>query len=285
MSRIGRKVIFWAFLLSTILFYSFSPGILFLGTSLDNSPRETDVVRKGRQIDLFEIREHNENLLQSLILEKGPRCAFDKRKIFNLGLPRTGTLSIVKVLGQYGFRSCHPFAEKSWTFEEVLSFIRDPNSVAAKAIRVRLSECDMFSDTPIYGMLEQLLHYYPDARFVMTTREKSTWEDSCERLMEYKCNKLGKNYIKFQKYYYGVRCWSQEHWGRAYDEHHLKVSNLLGNRVLYIPIEMPNNEKLRILLRYVKCKMINGTNYVHKQHALGAQRAVGGRGIEKYERV
>jgi len=119
MSRIGRKVIFWAFLLSTILFYSFSPGILFLGTSLDNSPRETDVVRKGRQIDLFEIREHNENLLQSLILEKGPRCAFDKRKIFNLGLPRTGTLSIVKVLGQYGFRSCHPFAEKSWTFDEL----------------------------------------------------------------------------------------------------------------------------------------------------------------------
>jgi len=120
MSRIGRKAIFRAFLLSTILLYSFSPGISFLGTSYDDSSlNETDVARKGRPKELFEIRAHNENLLQLLNLEKGPECVANKRKIFNLGLPRTGTLSIVKVLGQYGFRSCHPFAEKSWTFDEL----------------------------------------------------------------------------------------------------------------------------------------------------------------------
>jgi len=231
---------------------------------------------------LTAIKKHNEKLIESLASYDGTSCASDKRKIFNIGLPRTGTMSFTKVLAQFGFRSCHPFPEKTWTFKEVQSFIKNPRSASSRAIRAQLSKCDAFSDTPIYGMMEQLLEYYPDARFVMTTRKRITWEDSCKRLMEYKCKRLGRNYIDFTIYYYGTKCWDEMRWREAYNTHALKVSKVFGSQVLYIPVELPDPEKLMFLSRYLKCPLKNVTSYIHKQHALGSQTKPGGSGIEKF---
>lgn len=78
----------------------------------------------------------------------------------------------------------------------------------------------------------------------MTTRERNTWEDSCERLLQYKCKRLGKNYIDYHMYYFKTKCWDEDRWRKAYDAHHLKVLKVLENNVLYIPVEMPDDEKL-----------------------------------------
>ena len=249
------------------------PGLKIIGNANNYSD-----LNDQNPPSLSRVRRDNENLIES---ERAAACTVDKRKIFNIGLPRTGTMSFTNVLKQYGFRSCHPFAEKTWTMKEVRSFIENPHSKSARRIKRQFSLCDAFSDTPIFGMMEQLLTYFPDARFIVTTREIDTWADSCKRLMSYNCRRASKNYIDYRMHYYGTKCWDETKWRNAYHSHHARISELFPNRILYIPIEMPNQEKLSFLLRYLGCPLINGTSYIHKQHAPGAQTMPGGKSIEK----
>lgn len=101
-------------------------------------------------VSKMELSEDNENIA-SVLGHTPYRTVFSQEGLmFFIGLPRTGTMSLIKVLEQYGFRSCQPIAEKSWTFKEVLAFIRNPYSVSAKATRAQLSKCDVFSDTHLW---------------------------------------------------------------------------------------------------------------------------------------
>ncbi|KAK3287330.1 hypothetical protein CYMTET_5154 [Cymbomonas tetramitiformis] len=179
-------------------------------------------------------------------------------------------------------RGCHPFMNKKWTLAEVMAFIKNKtNSELFKMQEQNIDECDVFSDTPIFVMAKMLRWRYPDARFVMTTRELDPWLDSTGRLMEYKCPRIAKGWKEFHRWYYGPGCHDDVVWRRRYVEHHVRMLKMFEGQLLLIPLEMPDDEKFKSLLTYLDCEAVEDTHYIFKQHALGQQTTAGGSGFDK----
>lgn len=80
-------------------------------------------------------------------------------KVFGIGLSRTGTRSFDEALRILGFESLH------WQNDLTMDLIRPDD----------LPLFDGFSDTVVTAFFEPLLHMFPAARFVWTTRPLESW--------------------------------------------------------------------------------------------------------------
>ncbi len=92
------------------------------------------------------------------------------QKVFGIGLSKTGTTSFTKALNILGVRSIH-FPHDIQTLAEL------------QRAEYRLSILDQYqgaSDTPIAPYFAQLDAAWPDSKFVLTVREKSSWLASAE---------------------------------------------------------------------------------------------------------
>jgi hypothetical protein len=99
-----------------------------------------------------------------------------RRKVFGIGLSRTGTTSLHAALEQLGLRSVH-FPSDPLTREEIEGFL----STGGDSLRLSvLKRCDGLTDTPVCATFEALDAAYPGSRFVLTVREKEPWLRSCE---------------------------------------------------------------------------------------------------------
>jgi hypothetical protein len=93
-----------------------------------------------------------------------------ERKVFVIGLPKTGTTSVHHALQRVGYKSEHfPYRLVNYAGGELV--LNDSD----------LLNHDAVSDLPVVAGLETLLELYPDALYVYTTREKERWLDSCRR--------------------------------------------------------------------------------------------------------
>jgi len=101
------------------------------------------------------------------------------RKIFGIGLSRTGTTSLNAALELLGLRSIHYPADPR-TRAEIARALRS----RADALRLSvLSECDALTDTPVCCVYQALAQSYPDSLFVLTTRNEDDWLRSCEAVL------------------------------------------------------------------------------------------------------
>jgi hypothetical protein len=89
------------------------------------------------------------------------------RKVFCIGLSRTGTTSLCVALHEMGYAVYHmPFKLLRWP---------DPHSTQARVDRRWADAFDAQADTPVALVYRELAEMYPEARFVLTTRDPAAW--------------------------------------------------------------------------------------------------------------
>ena len=148
------------------------------------------------------------------------------RKVFGLGLSKTGTSSLTEALNAVGVRSVHyPCDER--TYEQL------------RAGDYRLSVMEEFqgaTDISVAPFYAQLDRAFPGSRFVLTVREPEAWLRSCEthwRLMM----SWWHNFPRFKKFHefvgacaYGTVEFSRERFRFVYETHARNVREYFKDR-------------------------------------------------------
>ncbi|GJJ16136.1 hypothetical protein Clacol_010416 [Clathrus columnatus] len=105
----------------------------------------------------------------------------EKPKIICLGLCRTGTSSLREALETLGFGPCYHM-KKIFENENPAEIDTWLNLGQGKAtlddIRTLLNDYSSFLDIPAAIYFEELYKAYPDAKFILTTRDPAKWETS-----------------------------------------------------------------------------------------------------------
>ncbi len=83
----------------------------------------------------------------------------DKCKVFGVGMPKTGTNSLIRALEILGWVGKH----------YPTNILRD------------VDRYDAMADVPVLPWFDVFALEFPDAKFVLTWREEVSWLDSCER--------------------------------------------------------------------------------------------------------
>jgi hypothetical protein len=155
-------------------------------------------------------------------------------RIFGIGLTRTATSSLTEALNVLGFWSLH-YPEDEVTRAEITSFL------AAGGDRLRLSildTVDALTDTPICATFEALDAAYPGSKFILSTRDKPSWLDSCERFWRTWMGPAllddqnpNAPYVKaIHERVYGGADFDRARLSHAYDEHDARVRRHFRDR-------------------------------------------------------
>lgn len=100
------------------------------------------------------------------------------RKVFGIGLPRTGTTSLTHALTILGYRTIHSPHDRI-SRREISEYLRGNADEIQLTV---LQSHDALSDIEVCAIYQGLDRAYPGSRFILTVREKSAWLDSIERV-------------------------------------------------------------------------------------------------------
>lgn len=98
-----------------------------------------------------------------------------KRKVFGIGLSRTGTTSLTQALRLLKYISVH-FPHDGRTQEELMAYWANPTRPFELTVA---REYDAVTDTPVAAVFRELAARWPDSRFVLTVRDETSWLASC----------------------------------------------------------------------------------------------------------
>jgi hypothetical protein len=93
-------------------------------------------------------------------------------KVFGIGLSRTATRSLNRALEALGYRSVHLPRDRK-TYEELSS------GIYTLSILARYDGITDITAAPFYARFDEA---YPGSKFILTTREKSSWMESMREL-------------------------------------------------------------------------------------------------------
>ncbi len=188
-----------------------------------------------------------------------------KRKIFLVGLPKTGTTSVSYCLQKAGVRTEHfPYLLVNYLDGELVLNERD------------LENYDAASDLPVTASLSTLKELHPDAYFICTYRDKQRWLHSCRRhpwpleillhadlvgsvsclsahgsVFRSMMNNIDKLRLMHERVL-GSAVFVEEVFAAHYDMHVAQVQQLLGGCDNYLPLNVADGvdakEKLGELL-------------------------------------
>lgn len=132
------------------------------------------------------------------------------RKVFGIGLSRTGTKSLHKALCLLGFRAIHypPLDHLS----DILQYF------------------DAATDTPIACSFRNLDSLYPDSRFILTVRDSRSWLASAELFFSSTPLPAEPWRVEVRQRTYGVLEWDRDAFLNAYQRHVEAVLNHFANR-------------------------------------------------------
>ena len=97
-------------------------------------------------------------------------------RIFNIGLNKSGTRSLVQALDQLGFPAVHYRHEGT----RLVDIVRR-NRRRKLPLLHGLEDYDAFSDMAGEYYFHELDREYPDSKFILTVRDMESWLDSRER--------------------------------------------------------------------------------------------------------
>lgn len=157
------------------------------------------------------------------------------RKVFGIGLSRTGTSSLATALTYLGYKSLH-FPSDDVTRTEIHPFFSNPPpSLTLTALRFY----DALTDTPICLTYRALDKGYPRSRFILTVREKDSWLASCRHYwqkgliadLEHAPNAGYRNFVRLiNERVYGTAEFGEEIFSQAYDTHVSQVNKFFSAR-------------------------------------------------------
>ena len=105
------------------------------------------------------------------------------RKIFCLSFHKTGTTSFHRFMAANGLASIHG---AQWlnggNYQPFLEAGKDDRERVAKFLEQFLEHYEAFSDTPYNAIYPQLARKYPDAFFVLVTRDLESWWNSIQSI-------------------------------------------------------------------------------------------------------
>lgn len=128
-------------------------------------------------------------------------------KIFGIGLSKTGTTSLAQALTLLGFNT-RDYPGLSHYAPGDLSSI-DP---------AMLEEFDALTDTPIPSFYRELDARYPDARFILTLRERQGWLNSCKKQFTQKlADKQNEAHSQLFMDLYGCTVFDEAKFAAGYD--------------------------------------------------------------------
>ena len=134
-----------------------------------------------------------------------PSC--QSYRVFGIGLPRTGTLSLSIALNSIGIPTVHGAYEM---FPGALDLSH-----------TIYHEYRGFVDTPFYLLFDELNARYPDSKFILTTRSLDRWLDSCATLWEYKTAAFPQNHPVwlYAAMTFGTHSYNSRRFGEVYHQH------------------------------------------------------------------
>jgi hypothetical protein len=155
-------------------------------------------------------------------------------KIFGVGLSKTGTTSLGEALRLLNLNNLH----NDRTFLPFLYENYDFNG--------RYDHLDAVEDLPTAAYYEQMLKAYPDAKFILTTRETDKWYESFKLHTERAIRRWG-GFVPFriQKLHelvYGSWEPSEELWKNHYEAHNRRVQQVIPADQLLV-LNIVDNEE------------------------------------------
>ena len=140
--------------------------------------------------------------------------------IFGIGLNKTGTKALCSALSMLGLRVCHDWDATSEQVDRLRSGQKDV-----------FLEADAWFDGTLAYHVELLAERFPDATFILTTRNKNDWLRS--RIIHVLYNRV---YETSDWQEIDTRAWSKE-----WDQHHEKVIDVLSQHRLVI-LDIPGGD-------------------------------------------
>lgn len=145
-----------------------------------------------------------------------------RRKIFGLGLSKTGTSSLCAALEILGFRSVHNPTDDRTIMALLTGDLRCP------AIEGNDAVCDIVFSRHF----RELDRLYPESLFVLTERDRAAWHASCRkhwlrRLVD-RSRLWNEDLVDFNVY--GTAVYNKTLFDDAYDTHYLSVRDYFSQR-------------------------------------------------------
>ena len=150
-------------------------------------------------------------------------------KVFGIGLSRTGTKSLAVALNAIGVKTMwYPH-----DYQTYYDIVRGHYS-----LRV-LEEYDALTDTPVVPFFPHFDELYPNSKFILTTRNKSAWLQSCKKHWPDPSTPLpmpgtGRYMDRFGEFIdlivYGSFRFNEKRWSYVFDAHHDRVRGYFRDR-------------------------------------------------------
>jgi hypothetical protein len=137
------------------------------------------------------------------------------QKIFGIGLPKSGTLSLRDALQILGYNSVH-----CPTDDTTVNQIRN-GEYELELMRVY----DAASDIPIPAIFPQLHSAFPGSKFILTYRDENSWIESQRKAtFNYDTPKPGSTRDFYRAILYGITAFNENRFRWVHHKHHEDVA-------------------------------------------------------------
>ena len=163
-----------------------------------------------------------------------------RRKIFCIGFNKTGTTSLSHYFRLCGLTSCHwPSVVDGTDYEARCVAVWNQPAKVLETLKPVIADYEVHSDVPWSGLVAELAARYPDALFILSTREPAMWWNSLDAhwSLATRRHRLSPfERIQFQPYLTGLdRRFGREHRGEltgAFLAHEAFVTQTLPPQML-----------------------------------------------------
>ncbi|MEX2574292.1 MAG: sulfotransferase family protein [Balneolaceae bacterium] len=164
-----------------------------------------------------------------------------------MGFHKTGTASLAKALLILGYRVCGHLKETG-----DLNPSQQSRTDLLEMTKPLTETYDAFADTPWFIFYRELLDYYPDARFILTTRTAESWYRSVVKHFG------GYEKWNFHSWIYngfGDPIGNRDRYIEIYNQHNAEVRKFYtGKNVEFLEMNPSENFDWNTLCTFLKCK-------------------------------
>ena len=157
---------------------------------------------------------------------------FKEKKLFIVGLSKTGTTSLHDALRLLGIKSIH--------YPQFYYLDASKNNLKFKW-HWKFERSRAFADIPVVAFLDELIRRYPNAYVIYTSRDKGKWLESCRKhFQELAINPVGE---ALRLKVYGVSKFDFNLFSERYDKHSKMILERFKDHPNFIEIKLEQKDK------------------------------------------